>query len=115
MSPGVDGARPPAPAPSLHGLALLALTLLAYLPALAAGLLWDDDKYLTENPWLGDLAGLARMWVPGNTPQYYPAVFTSFWLEHELWGLEPLGYHAVNVALHALNALLVWRLARVLA
>jgi hypothetical protein len=97
------------------GLALVAITVVAYLPALAAGFIWDDDHYLTANPNLADLAGLLRMWWPGNTPQYYPAVFTMFWLEHQAWGLDPVGYHAVNIALHALNALLLWRLARALA
>lgn len=97
------------------GLALVLVTLVAYVPALGAGFIWDDDKYLTENPELADLAGLARIWVPGHTPQYYPAVFTTFWLEEKLFGLAPAGYHAVNVLLHAANALLVWRLARRLA
>jgi len=92
------------------GLALLVATVVAYLPALRAGYIWDDDKYLTENPVMGSLAGLLRIWVPGNTPQYYPAVFTTFWLEHGLWGLDPVGYHAVNVVLHGLAAVLVWRL-----
>jgi hypothetical protein len=54
--------------------------------------------------------GLGKIWIPRQTPQYYPAVFTSFWIEHQLWGLNPLGYHIVNVLLHALNAILVWRL-----
>jgi tetratricopeptide (TPR) repeat protein len=38
--------------------------------------------------------------------------FSSFWVEYHLWGLHALGYHLVNVLLHALNAILVWRLLR---
>src|SRR5262245_4535915 len=110
-----DVAQKPFVGPRALGLALFVGTWLAYLPALRAGYIWDDDKYLTENPVLASVAGLLRIWVPGNTPQYYPAVFTSFWLEHALWGLRPAGYHAVNVLLHASAAVLVWRLASRLA
>ena len=46
---------------------------------------------------------------------YWPLVYTSFWLEHKLWGFAPAGYHAVNVVLHAANTLLVRRLAERLA
>ena len=92
----------------------MAATLLAYRPAMSAGFIWDDDSYLTGNPLLSGLDGLRRIWIPGQTPQYYPVVFTSFWIEHLVWGLHPAGYHLVNIALHALNALLVWRLGRAL-
>jgi tetratricopeptide (TPR) repeat protein len=90
---------------------LVGLTWLAFLPALRAGFIWDDDWYLTRNPHLDDWRGFLRLWIPGHTPQYYPAVFTTFWLEKRLWGLEPAGYHALNLALHSASALLVWRLA----
>jgi tetratricopeptide (TPR) repeat protein len=97
------------------GAILVAVTLLAYLPALQAGFIWDDDDYVTKNEMLRTLNGLRRIWLePGSTPQHYPLTFTSFWLEYHLWGLQPFGYHLVNVLLHALNALLFWRVLRVL-
>ncbi|UCD73983.1 MAG: tetratricopeptide repeat protein [Phycisphaerales bacterium] len=91
---------------------LLALT--AYIPAINGGFIWDDDDYVTKNPLLRDAAGLVRLWEPGQTHQYYPVVFTTFWIEYQLWELDPLGYHLVNVLLHIANALLVWRLMCVL-
>ena len=92
--------------------AIVALALVAYLPALQAGYIWDDDSYLTANPHVQAPDGLTRIWIPGYTPQYYPLVFTSFWIEYALWGLEPVGSHLLNILLHAVNALLVWMLMR---
>jgi tetratricopeptide (TPR) repeat protein len=91
--------------------ALLALaTILAYLPVWHAGYIFDDDQYVTANPALRSLAGLGQIWFqPSVSPQYYPVVFTSFWLEYHFWGLNPMGYHVGNVLLHALAALLLWR------
>ncbi len=94
----------------LRALAIVAMTWAAYWPALHAGFIWDDDYYVTHNPTLRDADGLRRIWFDvGATPQYYPLVHTTFWIEFHLWGLWPGGYHAVNVALHALVALLIWR------
>jgi protein O-mannosyl-transferase len=90
---------------------ILLLTLLAYTPALAAGYIWDDDFYVTANPTLRDLAGLRSIWlVPTSIPQYYPLVHTTFWIEYQLWELDPLGYHLVNVLLHVGASLLLARL-----
>ena len=90
-------------------LALVAATIVAYLPALSAGFVWNDDTYLTDNPTLDGVRGLRLIWTePKANEQYYPAVFTSFWVEKHLWGLHPFGYHLVNVLLHATSALLLW-------
>ncbi|MCH2169463.1 tetratricopeptide repeat protein [Myxococcota bacterium] len=94
----------------LAGAALLALTLCTYAPSLSNGFIWDDDAYVTENDTLPDPSGLSRIWFEfGATPQYYPLVHTTFWLEYRAWGLSPRGYHAVNLLLHALAVLLAWR------
>ena len=93
------------------GTALVLAVVAAYLPALRAGFVWNDDTYVTDNPTLDGLDGLKLIWTePKANEQYYPAVFTSYWVEKRLWGLAPLGYHLVNVLLHAANALLLWAL-----
>jgi Flp pilus assembly protein TadD len=90
---------------------LFAVTLLAYAPAIGAGFIWDDPQHVVENPTLRSVGGLAAMWLrPTSIPQYYPVVHTTFWLEYHAWGLWPVGYHVDNIFLHALNAVLVWRL-----
>jgi Flp pilus assembly protein TadD len=95
------------------GLAIFVLVTITYLPALRCGFIWDDDEYVTDNPTLRTADGLRRIWLePRSTPQYYPLVFTTFWVEYHLWGLSPAGYHLVNIMLHAANAWLVWLVLR---
>ena len=94
--------------------AILFLTILAYQPVWHAGFVWDDDAHVTENPWVKSVDGLQRVWTRkgGSLQQYYPLTFTVFWAEYHLWKLQPLGYHLVNVLLHAVNAILLWRVLR---
>jgi tetratricopeptide (TPR) repeat protein len=95
----------------LLGLLLVTATILAYQKAWHAGFIWDDNDYVTENPLLSAPDGLQRIWFSLDSPsQYFPAVYTTFRLEYAQWGLNPTGYHWVNLLLHTLNALLVWRL-----
>src|SRR5436309_186845 len=83
-------------------------TLIAYIPAIRAGYIWDDNDYVQNNINLRSAQGLADTWLaPHTLPQYYPLVHTTFWIEYHLWGLEPLGYHLVNVLLHICSALLL--------
>lgn len=89
------------------------LTLLAYSPAKEAGYIWDDDDYITQNQTLRSLGGLQRIWTErGAVPQYYPMVHTTYWIEYHLWGLNPKGYHVINILLHGLNAILVGLILR---
>ena len=95
----------------MPALLLVGLTVGAYIPAMNGGFIWDDDDYVQDNLTLRSPAGLGQIWFqPGATRQYYPLVHTTYWLEYRLWGLDPTGYHVVNVILHALSAVLIWRL-----
>jgi hypothetical protein len=92
---------------------LVIITAAAYLPAVRAGFIWDDDRYVTENYLLSEPDGLRRIWFSQDSPsQYFPMTYTTFRMEYSLWKLNPAGYHVVNIILHAVNALLLWYLLK---
>lgn len=91
---------------------LFCAALIAYLPALRGGLVWDDASHVTA-PALQSFHGLWRIWFEvGATQQYYPLLHSAFWLEHRLWGDAVVGYHLTNIALHATSACLVVTIVR---
>jgi tetratricopeptide (TPR) repeat protein len=95
----------------IFGVLLATVTIFVYRPAWNGGFLWDDDAYVTNNDLLTASDGLRRIWFSLDSPsQYFPLVYTTFRIERALWGLNPSGYHWVNLLLHVANALLVWRL-----
>ena len=64
---------------------LVALTVLAYLPALYNGFIWDDDAWLMHNRTLEGVAGLYRLWFDLLAlQQYYPITGTAFWIQYQL-------------------------------
>src|SRR5262245_40428765 len=96
--------------PLMAGLILAALA--AYSPAWHGTMLWDDDAHLTR-PALRSLSGLARIWFDvGATQQYYPVTHSAFWVMHRLWGDDTVGYHVLNILLHATSAFLLSVLLR---
>src|SRR5678815_1234527 len=95
----------------LLALLLAVTTILAYRPAWHGGFIWDDDAYITNNELLTAPDGLRRIWFSLDSPsQYFPLVYTMFRFEYSWWGLNPTGYHVVNILLHIANALLLWGL-----
>ena len=93
------------------GLILVLATIAVYRPAWHGGFIWDDDYYVTKNPLLTASDGLWRIWFSLDSPsQYFPLVYSMFRFERAWWGLDPTGYHWINILLHVANALLVWRL-----
>jgi tetratricopeptide (TPR) repeat protein len=92
----------------LLALLLVAGVFIACMPVWQAGFIWDDDDHLTQNPCIVGPLGFKAIWTTGAAV-YYPLVLTTFWIQHALWGLNPLPYHLLNVAMHAACALLLWR------
>jgi len=92
----------------LLAIVLVAVVFLAYKPAWHGAFIFDDDLHLLNNPVL-KTGGLGRAWTPGGYLNYWPLTYTFYRLEFEIWGLNPFGFHMVNIALHALTAILLWR------
>ena len=93
----------------IFAVVLAAVTIFAYRPAWHGGFLWDDDDYIINNELLTAPDGWQRIWFSLDSPsQYFPFTYSTFRIEHALWGLNATGYHWVNLLLHVANALLVW-------
>jgi tetratricopeptide (TPR) repeat protein len=103
----------PKPWDSLGSALLIVLVaVLSYLPAFPAGFVFDDHSLITSN---GLLRGpLWKVWLNATATDYWPLTWTSFWLEWRLWGPNAAGYHILNVVLHAVVALLLWRVLQAL-
>jgi tetratricopeptide (TPR) repeat protein len=92
------------------GAVIVLATLWIYGPALHGGWVWDDLAEIAHNAVLRDPAGIRGIWLAPAGADYFPIKTTVQWLEWHLWGDNLPAYHLVNVALHALSALLIWRI-----
>ncbi|MCX7885640.1 MAG: tetratricopeptide repeat protein [Verrucomicrobiae bacterium] len=92
--------------------ALVALVVAAYAPSLRGPFLWDDGLNVTRNRLVTEAGNLRRIWFSTEPADYYPVTFTVFRLQWLCWGNNPRGYRVVNLLLHAVNALLLWKVFR---
>jgi tetratricopeptide (TPR) repeat protein len=91
----------------LFGLFLIVATAVAYFPAWNGKPIWDDNAHITP-PYLRSGHGLVEIWTQlGTTQQYYPLIYSVFWIEQKLWGDSVLGYHLVNILLHGVSAIVL--------
>ncbi|MDD9860492.1 MAG: tetratricopeptide repeat protein [Nitrospira sp.] len=104
---------------AIEALVLCLLVAVSYFPATMAGFVLDDNALTDARP-VRTWDGIWHIWFqPGSLKQseghYWPVLYSTFWLEHKLWGFAPAGYHTVNLLLHSGVTLLLWRLLRRLA
>src|SRR5579871_1601057 len=90
----------------------LLITTLVYQSVWRAGFIWDDDHHLTANPAMSARDGLRMIWSSLAVSRYYPLTLTTFWVQRQFWGLNPMPYHLFNIALHAVNGALLFFVLR---
>ena len=106
-------------------LILAILALLPYANSLRLDFVWDDRALILESPYVQDVRHLGEGLVsdywknpdyPGSQRFFYrPLMTLSFFIDHALWGENPVGFHLTNLLLHLINVLLVYSCFSVLA
>ncbi len=88
---------------------IAALGLILYLPSTNLLLFWDDVPHMS---WLASQPNGAYWFTSAGFPFYRPTAFTVWELLHTLYSYHnPQALHALSVALHIINAVLVFNLA----
>lgn len=91
---------------------LALLTIAVFGNSLVNGFVWDDEFIIVNDPAVRDLSGATTLMLSPDVvkPYYRPLNRASYLLDYMLFGMRPAGFHAVNVALHLLNVLLLFQL-----
>lgn len=99
---------------------LLLLTLASYVSLIHAAFVWDDLWLFVTHPTFPreTLLELIRrpLWYgvmgPGEMPYYRPMLLAFVWLDRELFGFNPMGWHLHSLLWHLLGVALLYRLVR---
>ncbi|HET7630752.1 MAG TPA: hypothetical protein VFK16_00410 [Gemmatimonadaceae bacterium] len=88
--------------------------ILVYANALHNGFALDDQAIVQQNPTVHQFAPFGDLWVSAYWPRlpfqmglYRPLTIVSYMVEWTLWHGSPIGFHAVNIGVHALVTALV--------
>lgn len=87
---------------------IIIISFFSYLPVLHNGLLdWDDYGYIKNNPLIFSI-NLKEIFSHNVMWNYHPFTILILTIEYHFFGLNPTGYHAVNLLLHLSNVVLVF-------
>lgn len=86
--------------------AALILTSLVYLPSLNGPIIFDDFHLPFSDPNAARMP--ARFWIGGVRP----LLMATYWLNYAISGTATFSYHAVNLLLHSVSAVIVFFVLR---
>lgn len=88
--------------------------VITFWPILHNGFVWDDYPLLVNNAFLRGLntTNLRWMFTSVETGHYQPVAFLLLAAVYTMAGMDAAAYHGLGIAIHALNALLVYMLAQ---
>lgn len=106
---------------TLFSFLLILITLLTYINILPNKMFFDDEELIYKNAFVSDLGYFPKYFstnmIAGAgkiSNMYRPILITSFALDHQIWGNNPLGFHLTSILLHIINVILVLILIKIL-
>ncbi len=102
------------PALLLAAAVVVAATAGVYWNSLGGAFVLDDHAWILDNASITRLANLGEVLFPTDSPAVAgrPIVSLTLAVNYALGGLNPVGYHVVNVVIHALAALVLLGVVR---
>lgn len=93
---------------------IILVATLPYLNSFSVPFVYDDRPGIADNDAIKNLKNIRQVLLSDAGGEVRPLVSLSFALNHAFWGVNPFGYHLVNLVLHAFNGILVYTLLRLL-
>ncbi len=85
---------------------LIAVGSVAYWPSFQAGFVFDDPAHIHQNKAIRSLPAL----LPALAATNRPVIYVTLWANYSVGGLNVIGYHLVNFAIHLASGILLWRI-----
>ncbi|MBN1766708.1 MAG: tetratricopeptide repeat protein [Sedimentisphaerales bacterium] len=90
---------------------LAAAVMIAYERVRLNEFAYDDEGYILKNYYIqsGIIPASVKWAFTGvHSANWHPLTWLSHMLDYELFGLNPVGHHIVNVIIHTINSLLLF-------
>lgn len=90
---------------------VLLITFIVLFPSLQNKFInLDDPQYVTENPVIKNISikNIKIIFSEQFVGNYQPLTMLSYMIDYKFFGLNPFGYHLMNLIFHLLNTLLVF-------
>ncbi|HEY9245981.1 MAG TPA: tetratricopeptide repeat protein, partial [Candidatus Methanoperedens sp.] len=109
--------RMPAATPSRHIFIIISVSIAIYFNALFNAFVFDDIFQVLENQWIRDIGNIPAIFSQSvwgfndkaSVLHYYrPLMHLIYMFNYHLFGLNPWGFHLVNILFHAGGSVLVY-------
>ncbi len=101
--------------PALICLALAILTVITFWPLKDCGFInFDDGDYVYENAYVqsglswNSIVQAFSSELMKKSGHWHPVTWLSLMLDYQIFGLNPSGYHLINLLFHVMNTILLF-------